>query len=113
MHAKGLAEDILWCAALPSHLLCRSANLYCNVSSRIADANHQHPLSSVGVCISILPAVKTPAREGCMFCTDRSGATGQWKHILTRMNEQELRHYTPPSVKQLKVRDLSSETWKV
>lgn len=87
---KGLAEDMFSCAVVPSHLLCRSANLYCNVSSRIADANHQHPLSSVNVCISIFPAVKTPAREGCVSWTERSGATGQWKHFLTRMNAETL-----------------------
>lgn len=73
---------------LPSYLLCTSAHLYCNISSRTASANHHHPLSSVGMCIFIFPAVKTPARKCCMSWRDRGGATDQRKITLSCKNVQ-------------------------
>lgn len=58
-----------------SHLLRRSANLYCDVSSRIADANHHHPLSSESIRIFIFPTVKTLAGKRFMSWRDTGDAT--------------------------------------
>lgn len=56
-----------------SHLLCWSTDLHSNISSRIPNANYQHPLSSAGICIFILPTVKAPARKHLISWRDTDG----------------------------------------
>lgn len=55
-----------------------STNLWCNIPSRVANANHYHPLFFEGICIFVFHAVKAPARK--CFMSWRDGR--QWHKSL-------------------------------
>lgn len=59
-----------YCFSHPGYLCCMSTNLRCNIPSRVANANHYHPLFFEGICIFVFHAVKAPARKYFMSWRD-------------------------------------------
>lgn len=51
---------------LPAYLHCMSANLWCNIPSGVADADHHHPLPPEGRAVFVIPAVNARARKCVM-----------------------------------------------
>lgn len=83
--------------------LCTSADLHGNIASRIADANHQHPLASVSIWISVVPAVKAFSRKFLVSWRDEDDTNGNvtfpvWKWLLSHVSELTYLG-SPPAVK--------------
>lgn len=51
---------------LPAYLRCMSANLWCNIPSGVANADHYHPLPSEGGSVFVIPAVNARPSKSIM-----------------------------------------------
>lgn len=73
---------------LPAYLRCMSANLWCNIPSGVADADHHHPLPSQGRPIFVIPAVNARASK-CIMSWRRKHDV----YVLWRPVGQSEQHY--------------------
>lgn len=82
---KSMPSEVFLAPAL-FDLFCRSTDFYSDVSSRVAEADHHHPLPFVELCILIFPAVQTFARESLLPWRETDGAQNK-THFLAEMQK--------------------------
>lgn len=81
---------------LPAYLCCMSANLWWNIASGVADADHHHPLPSEGASVFVIPAVNARASKCIMSCRGKHDVDVTWKTADQNWNRQCYRSKSQP-----------------